>query len=180
MLLGKKVRLREIRKADIQNYLKWFNDQEVTQYLTLFLPMTQMSEEKWLEEICTSRAQTDVVFAIEVKAGKKWVHIGNCGLHKINWHDRDCEMGTVIGEKKFWGKGYGTEADRLLIDYGFGELNMNRISAAAYNFNTRSCKTAERNGFKREGIARKAIYKNGQYHDRIMMGILREEWEKKG
>jgi len=178
MLQGKNVRLREIHKEDVKKYMEWFNDPEVKQYLTIFLPMTEIGEEKWLEDICTKRSQTDVVFAIEARSGKKWVHIGNCGLHNINWHDRDCEMGIVIGEKKFWSNGYGTEAAKILVDYAFGQVNLHRVSAGAYAFNVRSIKMQKRIGLKEEGCVRKAVYKNGQYYDKILLGILKEEWKK--
>jgi len=158
--------------------MKWFNDLEVTQYLRLFLPAMETNEEKWIADLATSKHESDVVFMIEVKWKKRWVPIGTCGLHGIDWHDRDCELGMAIGEKKFWSNGYGTQAARLLVDYAFLQLNMHRVSSAAYAFNTRSLKMQERIGLKREGIIRKAVYKNGQYHDRIILGILREEWEK--
>jgi RimJ/RimL family protein N-acetyltransferase len=176
MLKGEKITLRPIKMEDINLFLKWVNDPEIIQYLTMYLPMTEIAERKWVEDASIVSRNTEVHFSIELNSVEKT--IGNCGLHKINWHDRDCEMGTVIGEKSFWGKGYGTEVVKLLINYGFGELNMNRISAGVYGFNERSRKSAEKNGFKQEGIVRKAVYKKGHYHDKILLGILREEWEK--
>jgi len=178
MLQGKKVRLREVRKNDVSNFLKWLNDSEVTQYLTIFLPMMEASEEKWINDLALSKNQTDIVFVIEVKIRKHWVPIGNCGIHGINWHNRDAEMGMIIGEKKFWSKGYGTEAAKLLVDYAFLQLNLHRVSAGAYSFNIRSIKMQKRAGFIEEGCIRRAVYKNGQYHDKILLGILQEEWEK--
>lgn len=178
MLRKGNVQLRPVRKTDVENFLKWYNDLEVTCYLRMFFPLMEASEEKWINDLATSKNQTDAVFVIEVKVGKRWVPIGSCGIHGINWHDRDAELGMAIGEKKFWSKGYGTIATKLLVDYAFGQLNLHRVSGGAYAFNTRSIKMQERVGMKREGAVRKAVYRNGQYHDKVLSGLLREEWEK--
>ena len=172
------IRLRVILKSDLRYLMKWFNDPEVTQYLRIFFPSMEVFEEKWINDLATIKRETDVVFMIEVRVGKRWVPIGTCGLHRINWHERDADLGMAIGEKKFWSNGYGTQAAKLLVDYAFLQLNMHRVSSSAYGFNTRSIKMQERVGMKREGVVRKAIYCNGKYHDRVLSGILREEWEE--
>jgi len=176
MLKGKSVLLRPVKRSDISYFLKWFNDPEVIQYLCLYLPMTEMAEEKYIEELGTTRAKSDVRFVIEVIEGVSTKPIGNCGLHEICPKDRNANFGIVIGEKDYWGKGYGTEAARLVIDYGFQQLNLHRISSAAFAFNERSIKFHKKIGFREEGRLRQAMFKNGQYHDEVQFGILREEW----
>jgi RimJ/RimL family protein N-acetyltransferase len=176
MLKGKSVILRPVKRSDISYFLKWFNDQEVIQYLCLYLPMTEMAEEKYIEELGTTRAKSDVRFVIEVIEGASTKPIGNCGLHEINAKDHSANFGIVIGEKDYWNKGYGTEATRLVINYGFQELNLHRISSAAFDFNERSIKLHKKVGFREEGRLREAMFKNGQYHDEVQFGILREEW----
>lgn len=178
MLKGKRTVLRPIRRSDLGNMLKWYNDPDVIQYLSLYLPMTEIGEEKWLENICTKRKDTDVVFMIEAIRGRKKIPIGSCGLHRINWKDRDAEFGIAIGEKKFWSNGYGTEAAELIIGYGFDQLNMHRISSGAYGFNGRSIKMHLKLGFKKEGVIRKGIFKNGKYQDKVLFGILKGERKK--
>jgi len=177
MLKGKSVLLRPVRRSDISYFLKWFNDPEVVQYLDMYLPMTEMAEEKFIEELGTTRARTDVILVIEVIEGGSTRPIGDCGLHQINAKDRNALFGIVIGEKDYWGKGYGLEAARLLIDYGFQQLNLDRISSAALAFNERSVRLHKKLGFREEGRLRQAMFKNGQYYDRLEFGILREEWE---
>lgn len=178
MLESRRVVLRPVKKADVKKFLEWFNDLEVIQYLTLYLPTTEIGEEKWIENLETIRKGKDVSLVIEVKDRKKRTMIGNCGLHNIDWKNRDAEFGIAIGEKKFWNNGYGTEAAKLMVDYGFEQLNLNRISSAAYGFNERSINMHLKLGFKKEGCVRKAIYKNGRYNDKILLGILKEEWRK--
>jgi len=177
MLRGKSVLLRPVKRSDISYFLKWFNDPEVIQYLCLYLPMTEMSEEKYIEELGTTRAGTDARFVIEAIEGASTKPIGNCGLHKICPKDHNATFGIVIGEKDYWNKGHGTEATRLLIDYGFQQLNLHRISSAAFAFNERSIKLHKKVGFREEGRLRQAMFKNGQYHDELQFGILREEWK---
>ena len=176
MLKGKSVLLRPVKKSDISYFLKWFNDPEVIQYLGMYLPMTEMAEEKYIEELGTIRARSDAAFVIEVIEGASTKPIGNCGLHRINAKDHNAIFGIAIGEKDYWSKGYGTEAAQLLINYGFQQLNLHRISSSAWAFNERSIKLHKKVGFREEGRLRQAVFKNGQYHDQVEFGILREEW----
>jgi RimJ/RimL family protein N-acetyltransferase len=177
MLKGKRVLLRPVKRADISYFLKWFNDPEVIQYLTLYLPMTEMSEEKFIEELGTTRAKSVVLFVIEVVEGDSTKPIGNCSLDEVDSKDHKAGFGMVIGEKDYWSKGYGTEAARLIINYGFQQLNLHRISSGAFAFNERSIKLHKKVGFREEGRLREAFFKNGQYHDLVLFGILREEWK---
>jgi RimJ/RimL family protein N-acetyltransferase len=177
MLKGKSVLLRPVKRSDISYFLKWFNDAEVLQYLELYLPMTEMSEEKYIEELGTTRAKSDVLFVMEVIEDASTKPIGNCSLHEVDSKDHKAIFGMVIGEKDYWSKNCGTEAARLLICYGFQQLNLHRISSAAFAFNERSIKLHKKVGFREEGRLREAFFKNGQYHDLILFGLLREEWK---
>jgi RimJ/RimL family protein N-acetyltransferase len=175
MLKGKNVLLRPVRRTDISYFLKWFNDPEVIQYLTMYLPMTEMGEEKWIEELA-NRAGSTVNFAIEAIGESANQPIGSIGLHNINPKDQAAHFGIVIGEKDYWSKGHGSEATRLLIEYGFKQLNLHRISSSVFAFNERSIRMHKKVGFKEEGRLRQADFKNGHFHDRVMFGLLRDEW----
>jgi RimJ/RimL family protein N-acetyltransferase len=185
MLKGKKVFLRPVRRADIQYFLKWFNDPEVIQYLTIYLPMTEMAEEKWIEELGNNPSTrvgnnlNKINFVIEALAPNTNQLIGSIGLHAINQKDQTAEFGIAIGEKDYWSRGFGTEAAQLIIDYGFQQLNLHRISSSVFAFNERSLKLHAKVGFKEEGRLRKEVFKNGQFEDRVLFGILREEWNIK-
>jgi RimJ/RimL family protein N-acetyltransferase len=176
VLRGKSVLLRPFKRSDISYFLKWFNDPEILQYLDMYLPMTEMSEEKFIEELGTTRAGIDVLLVIEAIEGDSSRPIGNCGLHQISPKDHNAVFGIIVGERDYWSKGYGLEAARLLLDYGFQQLNLHRISSSAISFNERSIKLHRKVGFREEGCLRQAMFKNGQYHDRVEFGILREEW----
>ncbi len=175
MLRGKKVLLRPVRRSDIQYFLKWFNDPDVIQYLNLYLPMTEMAEEKYIEGLGTDRTKT--MFVIEAIDGELGKPIGSMGLDNINPRDHNATFGIAIGDKDYWSKGYGTEAARLLVNYGFEQLNLHRINSSAIAFNERSLRLHKRVGFKEEGRQREGIFKNGKFHDHVVFGILREEWQ---
>lgn len=179
MLKGEKVGLRPVGRSDISNFLKWFNDPEVIQYLSMYLPMTEMAEEKYIEELSTTRAGTVAHFVIEVIKGESAVPVGTVGLHGINNKDHNTTFGIAIGDKDYWNKGYGTEAARLLIDYGFEQLNLHRIHSFALSFNERSIRMHKRVGFTEEGRQREAMFKNGEYCDYVIFGMLRDEWKDK-
>ena len=178
MLRGEKVLLRPLKRSDITNFLKWFNDPEVIQYLVMYLPLTEMAEEKWIDGAASRiQAGTNVYFVIEVIEGDTIKAIGNTGLHGIDPKDHSATFGIVIGEKDYWSSGYGTEATQLVLDYGFQQLNLHRISSSAFAFNERSIRLHKKVGFKEEGRQREAIFKSGSFHDHVMFGILRDEWK---
>ncbi len=152
MLKGEKVILRPVRRADIEYFLKWFNDPEVIQYLSMYVPMTEMAEEKYIEDLGTTRARTDTPLIIEVIEGDSTKPVGTIGLHGINNKDHTAMFGIAIGEKDYWNRGYGTEAAHLIIKYGFQQLNLHRISSYAYSFtkeasgSTRGSDSSKRDG----------------------------------
>jgi RimJ/RimL family protein N-acetyltransferase len=177
MLKGKKVVLRPVKRSDIDHFLRWFNDPEVMRFHGAYLPMTKMAEEKWIEDLATSiPAGKEVVFVIEALDDNNKA-IGNIGLHRISPKDRCAEFGISIGEKSHWGKGYGTEATRLIIDYGFNQLNLHRISSGAFAFNERSIRMQKAVGFQEEGRQREIMFNNGEFHDLVLFGLLRDEWK---
>jgi len=174
-LEGKKVGLRPIQIEDAALFQKWLTDQEIIQYLMVYLPMTRLVEEQWIRE--TSQSKNDVVLTIVTKSPIDGKAIGNVALHRINHKDSHATLGIFIGEKDYHECGYGTEAAGLMIGYGFNQLNLHRIDSSALAFNPRSIAMHRKLGFKKEGRQRQKIFKNGAYQDEILFGLLREEWK---
>jgi RimJ/RimL family protein N-acetyltransferase len=177
MLKGEKVVLRPVKRTDIEFFLKWFNDPEVTQYLSMYLPMTEMGEEKFIESLGATASGKDAMFIIEAIEGDGNKPIGCISLDNIHSKDHHAVFGIAIGEKDHWSKGYGTEATRLIIRYGFDQLNLHRINSFAVSFNERSLRLHLSVGFTEEGRQREAVFKNGDYHDHVVFGLLRKEWK---
>lgn len=177
MLRDGKTELVPVRDAHVEKFLQWFNDPEVTQYLTMYLPVGEAFEKKYVERLQSDRSGNDVVLVISVREAEQLIPIGTIGLHGIHWKDRDAEVGIAIGEKSFQGQGHGTRALQLMIRYAFTTLNLRRLHAGAYAFNKRSLALQRRAGFVEEGRRREAVYKLGGYHDMVENGLLKREWE---
>ncbi len=175
MLYGKNLRLRAIEREDIPRFLRWFNDPEVRRFVLMHEPLSRAKEERWFEEQL-SRGN-DLILAIEVLVENEWVPIGNIGLHRIDLKNRTAILGIVIGEKDFWGRGYGREAIRVLLRYAFFELGLNRVELETFEFNTRALRCYAAAGFKKVGVRRRALFRDGKFHDVILMDLLAEEFD---
>jgi RimJ/RimL family protein N-acetyltransferase len=175
MIEGKIVRIRALEQTDIDEIMKWVNDPEVIDNLLMRYPVSRCLEEKWLEKAYDTSDMRNKTFALETKDG---VYIGGIGLHKINWENRNAEVGIVIGKKEYWGKGYGTDAMLALLAFAFHHMNLHRVYLQVYEFNVRGIRSYEKCGFKKEGALRDDRFSRGKYHDTIIMGILKEEFEK--
>ena len=175
MIVGEKVRLRPIERDDLPRYVEWFADPEVRRYLALYLPFSLAQEERWFENLLERlERREDVVLAIETAEG---VHIGNVGLHRIDWRNRNAELGIAIGERSYWNQGYGTDAIRTLLSLAFREMNLHRVFLRVDADNARGIRCYEKAGFRREGVLREAVFKEGAYHDQYIMSILQSEFE---
>ncbi|MBU2109630.1 GNAT family N-acetyltransferase [Patescibacteria group bacterium] len=170
---GKKVFLRPVFKKDVPNFLVWFNDPEVTQWLSLTFPINEKEEEEWVENL-QKRKPNDFVLMIETKDRKA---LGTIGLHKIFWQHRIAEIGIAIGEKKYWSKGYGTEATMLLLDYAFNTLDLRKVGLSVLDNNGRAYKCYSKCGFKVIGRRKEQFYKNGKHLDEIIMEVFKKDWQ---
>lgn len=172
---GSKVYLRPLERADLnERYAGWLNDPEVTKYLeTGTFPTTLQDLERFYAEVTGSKHQ--VIFAIvDTKSGQ---HIGNVKLGPIHWIHRSATFGILIGDKKFWGQGLGLEATRLAVEYGFERLNLRRIDLGVFADHDSALGCYEQVGFKVEGRMREALFRGGEYKDRVWMGLLRSEYK---
>ena len=172
-LKGRKVNLRPVSKSDLLQITRWINDPEVRFYLNAYLPQTEQDEEAWLEGL-SKKKSSDIVLLIETVEG---LPIGLMGIHQINWRDRVATTGALIGEKECWGKGYGSEAKKLLLNYTFNVLNLRKICSSVIFYNKRSLRYSLRCGYKEEGVLKQHIFRDGQYWDMIQLAIFRENFE---
>ncbi len=104
--------------------------------------------------------------------------LGFVGLANIQWTHGDAFVGIAIGEREYWGKGYGTDAMRVMLHYAFTELNLHRVSLEVFEYNTRAQRSYQKAGFVVEGCERQYVQRDGKRYDVVNMGILREEWER--
>jgi RimJ/RimL family protein N-acetyltransferase len=131
---------------------------------------------EWFEKNLDSVLPNHMDFGIRTLVGDKL--IGFIAFDGLNWNDRDSYVAIGIGEPDFWSKGYGSDAMRLMLRYGFTELNLHRISLTVFEQNPRGIRSYEKCGFKHEGRIREFLLRDGKRSDMLHMGILREDWIK--
>ena len=174
LIRGHHVYLRAAERADIPLFTRWFNDQRVVRFLTMDAPFSTTAEEAWFDRLQGIQGRSVYHFVICLRRDEQ--PIGTVGLHDVDLKQGNAEVGIEIGEPANWGRGYGTDAMRAMLDFGFGALRLERIQLYVYAFNARARRSYEKVGFVLEGTLRKALYRNGERHDLHLMSILREEW----
>jgi RimJ/RimL family protein N-acetyltransferase len=174
LFYGKLVKLCPLRKVeDAQALAKWNTDSEFVRNWDLrpaWQPHTKQVEE-WLGEDGNEASN----FAIYTLADDKM--IGLIGLDSFDWPSGSAWLGIGIGEPEFQSKGYGTDAMKVILRYGFVELNLHRIVLTVFEYNARAIRCYEKCGFVHEGMQREFIYKEDKRWGLVNMGILRSEWE---
>ncbi len=171
-LIGDKIYLRPLEFSDTTSMAAWMNDHDVTRTLQMFRPMNEESERAFVERV--TRSDTEIALGIVTRSADRF--IGTAGLMQIHWRERQACFGISIGDKSCWGRGYGTEATRLVTGYAFETLNLNRVWLHVYDFNHAGIRAYERVGFRREGVLRQGAFREGKYHDVHVMAMLREDW----
>jgi len=167
------VRLRAPEPADAERARRWLNDAEVTRYLTWRYPVSS-GEEVWLAQ---ARTADFLPLAIETKEGEP---IGAINLHRIFREDGTAGLGIIIGEKGYWSSGYGQDAVRTMLRFAFGEMNLRRVWLTVLADHELGIACYRKCGFVEEARLRQDVYRHGRFHDFVLMGILREEFEEEG
>lgn len=161
-------------EEDAERNTMWINDPQVRKYLTTRKPITLMEGVEWIKN--NSKSNKDVVFAVVKKDNME--HIGNMGLHNINPITGTATFGFMIGEKRYWKNGHGTEMLKLMLEYAFNTLGLQRMESSALSPNKGSVEIHKRCGFRVVGILKKKHLVEGEYLDETLFEILREDWVK--
>jgi diamine N-acetyltransferase len=171
-MIGEKINLISLEKGHIETIRGWRNDPEVRKFFFSSHFINEIQQEKWFERYSEDNTQTS--FAIIENNTN--VFIGTIGLSQIDHYHQRAEMGTMIGNKKYWGKGYGSDSTKLLLSYAFNSLNLKKVYCNITSDNIASIKKNEKVGFKIEGTLRKHTFNNGTFKDVIVMGMLKEDY----
>ena len=175
ILRSEHIFLRPAERDDVPLFMEWLADAAMSESLGTRAPWSRVAEEAWFDELQATQSKTTWHFVICLRDGAR--PIGFCGLHAIDHVNGSAELGIGIGEPSEWDKGYGSEAMRVLLDFGFGELRLHRVSLLVFDSNARAIHVYERVGFRHEGTKREAYFRHGRYHDMLAMAILRSDWE---
>lgn len=173
ILKGQKVTLRPIRLSDAERFVKWLSDPAVYQYLQAQnRHLTLKKERQWIKS--SLKDKKDKRFAIETLEHR---HIGVVSLERVEAKHKRATFGIFIGDKDFWNHGFGSDAGRVILEYGFKKMKLHKIELDVYAYNPRALKVYKRLGFKREGIKREHNFHQGKYWDVYHMSILDREWK---
>lgn len=165
------MRLRPVEEGDLPQFVRWLADRDVARWLERLEKAPTLEEEyEWWHD---KRGDPDsVLWAIEKDDGTL---VGTTEL-RLTLRAERAELGIGIHDKTQWSKGLGTEAVRLVVDYAFEELNLNRVELTTDEENARAIRCYEKVGFIREGLLRQHRLVDGRFGNTLVMGVLRDEW----
>lgn len=170
---GDRIFLSVLQRSDLPLFARWFSDLELTMYLGQpGMAYTPEQEEEWYER--TVRDRDSKTFAIIVRDGQRL--IGTVSLTSIDQRRQRATLGIAIGDKEAWGKGYGSEAVRLMCAYGFAFLNLYSVNLWVLGCNRRAHQAYLKTGFREAGRLRGGILFDGARYDDILMEITRDEF----
>lgn len=172
---GELIRLAAPAEGDAEVFARWTEDAEYLRALDTDYarPMSVAEMGKRLEQFIQDPGTVE--FRIRTLQDDRL--IGFVALHTIEWNNRTANLAIGIGDPDYRGQGYGTDALRAVLRYAFHEMNMERVGLNVNENNARAIRAYEKVGFRREGAMRRALLRDGKWQDRIIMGILLEEWE---
>jgi RimJ/RimL family protein N-acetyltransferase len=179
ILKGKLVHLAAMDPEDVSKHFSaWDRDSEYKRLLDLDAPRLHSAKavKEWLEKELGKMGDSMYWFSIRSAADNQL--LGDINLDVVNWNMRDSFVGLGIGPRDFWGKGYGTEAMNLILQYAFTEINLHRVTLTVFEYNPRAIRSYEKAGFRYEGRQREAILREGKRWDILFMSVLREEWRQ--
>ena len=172
VIKGKLVRLRPPRPEDAPAMMSWFEDMEVTHFLARRNPLNLAAQTEWLDKV--ARDPDSVLWTIEHEGRA----VGTTDIHEINWKYGRGTTGTLIGDKKVWGKGLARELMQLRARYAFTELPLRKLEAAYFDGNEASGRAQAAAGYKIVGRRREYVFAGGRWLDEILTEVLRSDWEK--
>jgi len=178
LLRGSLVQLRAVNStSDAELFCRWSRDSE---YMRLSdASAVRLSTLKQTTEFIEKEFENEslAMFAFSIWTLEDNRMIGEIDLSGVNWASGESIVGIGIGDRNDWGKGYGTDAMRIVLRFAFDELNLHRVFLNTFEYNLRAIRSYEKAGFKIEGRQRGMLNRDGKRWDIIYMGILREEWE---
>jgi RimJ/RimL family protein N-acetyltransferase len=174
-IVGRLVVLRRHRPQNLSAFARWYADPEVAR-LTRYQQAPLSSDE--LQRFFYSRIMGPDSLAMAIHIRDTDRLIGTCAFSQLDGDNGSALYHITVGEHGAWGQGYGTEATQLMVSHAFGRLGLHRVALTVFEFNERAIRSYVKCGFKVEGRAREAIFRDGRFWDEIHMSVLADEWEK--
>lgn len=174
MFQGEKVFLRQLEPVDLTLIQRWYMDADLARYIWpgVMNPLPTENVIKWYNRLINHQQRKYFLICELVSKNP----LGLVGIEDISWRSRKGDLFIIIGEKKYWGQGYGTEAAILFLGYCFRLLNLRRVALEVFEYNQRAIKSYEKVGFQKEGYVRRSVFKDGQYWGEFIMAIFRDDY----
>jgi len=175
ILRGERIQLRALEDPDLPDLVRWWREPEwaILQQLTV-RPRAESDVAEQFRRWSANKGDTgDVGFCVADRTSGRLV--GHATLYGAQLLTRAATLTVMIGSEHV-GSGYGTDAVRTLVDYGFREMGLNRIELHVFAFNARARATYRKVGFRDEGVLRETAFHDGAFHDEIVMSILARDW----
>lgn len=171
MIAGEHVILRAFERDDAERCYRWMNDPNIVRTLKSRYPIAFQNEIEWLDR-AMHPGTNERHFAIERKDDR--THVGNASIHDIDWVSRTALFGLFVGEPSAWNRGFGGDAIRTLVRFAFDEMNLRKLRISVFEYNDRAKHVLETQGFAQEGRLRREFYREGTYHDLLILSIFRD------
>ena len=164
------VTIADFPEEQLESIVRWRNDGDVNKHMRPGYRSLESVRAGWQGH---SSSEANTLLAILADGDL----IGYCTIEHLDRDNKRCELGVVIGEKRYWRQGIGSTVIRMLCERAFLELQMHRVEAVIHEDNTASIRCFSRVGFREEGRLRQAKYANGEYRDVLLYGLLRSEFD---
>ena len=171
MIAGEHVILRAFERDDVERCYRWMNDPNIVRTLKTRYPIAFQNEAAWLDRAMNPDAN-ERHFAIERKDDR--THVGNASIHDIDWVSRAGWFGLFIGEPAAWNRGFGSDAILTLVRFAFDEMNLVKTRINVFDYNERAKHILLGHGFVEEGKLMREFYREGAYHDIVILSKFRE------
>jgi RimJ/RimL family protein N-acetyltransferase len=171
-IIGERITLRSIERDDLPHVRRWLDDPELRRQIGARSPLSEAESVEWFERISADPARAWYVIVVDEDERV----VGEAGLLRMDPEWRTTDMTVIVGERDERGKGYGTEAGRLLLDLAFNYLGLHRVAIGVVGFNEGALGFWKKLGFRQEGVQRDGYLHGDGFHDFVMMSILEDEW----
>lgn len=170
MIITERLILREIEKEDLRYIANLRSNWDNLRNMYSYLPLSLSKQEKWYEDYINSE-KAQVFILIEAETGQR---VGTVSLGNIDYKNQKAELGILIGEEKFRGKGFATEAVNALIDFAFNEMNLHKIYLRVFETNSAAINLYTKLGFTNDGVLKHDYFTGGKFIDAIIMSKIRK------
>jgi RimJ/RimL family protein N-acetyltransferase len=171
MIAGEHVILRAFEREDAERCYRWMNDPNIVRTLKSRYPIAFSNEMEWLDRAIHG-SPSERHFAIERKDDR--THIGNASIHGIDWVSRSAWFGLFIGEPAAWNRGFGSDAIHTLVRFAFDDMNLHKLRINVFDYNEKAKHVLQSRGFVQEGKLERDFYREGAYHDIVVLSVFRE------